>query len=64
MQIGYVDGFDPEAGELKASFDARSVTYAFGELSVSQSESDMWGSKKHAHPTDLLGGIAESFNYQ
>jgi len=30
--IGYVDDVDPEAGELTASFDARSVTYGFGEL--------------------------------
>ena len=25
--IGYVDDIDPEAGELTANFDARSVTY-------------------------------------
>ena len=30
--IGYVDDVDPEAGELTASFDGRSVTYGFGEL--------------------------------
>jgi exodeoxyribonuclease V alpha subunit len=30
--IGYVDGVDPEAGELTASFDGRNVTYGFGEL--------------------------------
>jgi exodeoxyribonuclease V alpha subunit len=30
--IGYVVDFDPEGGELKASFDGRSVTYGFGEL--------------------------------
>ncbi len=30
--IGYIDDVDPEAGELKANFDARSVTYGFGEL--------------------------------
>ena len=30
--IGYVVDVDPEAGELVASFDGRSVTYAFGEL--------------------------------
>jgi exodeoxyribonuclease V alpha subunit len=30
--IGYVSGVDPEAGELMASFDSRSVTYGFGEL--------------------------------
>jgi ATP-dependent exoDNAse (exonuclease V) alpha subunit len=30
--IGYIDDIDPEAGELKASFDGRSVTYGFGEL--------------------------------
>jgi exodeoxyribonuclease V alpha subunit len=30
--IGYVDDVDPEAGEVKASFDGRSVTYGFGEL--------------------------------
>ena len=30
--IGYVDDVDPEAGELNASFDDRSVTYGFGEL--------------------------------
>jgi exodeoxyribonuclease V alpha subunit len=30
--IGYVDDVDPEVGELKASFDGRSVTYGFGEL--------------------------------
>jgi AAA domain/ATP-dependent RecD-like DNA helicase SH3 domain len=30
--IGYIDDVDPEAGDLKASFDGRSVTYGFGEL--------------------------------
>ena len=30
--IGYVGDVDPDAGELVASFDGRSVTYAFGEL--------------------------------
>src|SRR5277367_1472796 len=30
--IGYIDNVDPEGGELKASFDGRSVTYGFGEL--------------------------------
>ena len=30
--IGYIFDVDPEAGELVASFDGRSVTYGFGEL--------------------------------
>jgi exodeoxyribonuclease V alpha subunit len=30
--IGYVDDVDPDAGELIASFDGRTVTYGFGEL--------------------------------
>jgi exodeoxyribonuclease V alpha subunit len=30
--IGYVVDVDPEAGELLASFDGRSVNYGFGEL--------------------------------
>ena len=30
--IGYIDDVDPEAAELKASFDGRSVIYGFGEL--------------------------------
>ena len=30
--IGYVHDVDPDAGELTASFDGRSVTYGFGEL--------------------------------
>ena len=30
--IGYVEDVDPEAGELQARFDGRSVTYGFGEL--------------------------------
>jgi exodeoxyribonuclease V alpha subunit len=30
--IGYLDDVDPEAGELKANFDGRSVVYGFGEL--------------------------------
>jgi len=30
--IGYIDDVDPEAGELVASFDGRSITYGFGEL--------------------------------
>src|ERR1700678_1641736 len=30
--IGYIDDVDPEAGEVKASFDGRSVIYGFGEL--------------------------------
>jgi exodeoxyribonuclease V alpha subunit len=30
--IGYIDDVDPEAGELMASFDGRTVNYGFGEL--------------------------------
>jgi exodeoxyribonuclease V alpha subunit len=30
--IGYIDDVDPEAGELVATFDGRSVNYGFGEL--------------------------------
>src|ERR1700729_2657350 len=30
--IGYIVDVDPEAGDLVASFDGRSVTYGFGEL--------------------------------
>jgi exodeoxyribonuclease V alpha subunit len=30
--IGYIDDVDPDAGELKARFDGRVVTYGFGEL--------------------------------
>ena len=30
--IGYIDDVDPEAAELVASFDGRSVTFGFGEL--------------------------------
>jgi exodeoxyribonuclease V alpha subunit len=30
--IGYIVDVDPDAGELTASFDGRSVTYGFGEL--------------------------------
>ncbi len=30
--IGYIDDVDPDAGELNASFDGRSVSYGFGEL--------------------------------
>jgi exodeoxyribonuclease V alpha subunit len=30
--IGYVEDVDPDEGELKASFDGRSVVYGFGEL--------------------------------
>jgi exodeoxyribonuclease V alpha subunit len=30
--IGYIENIDPDAGELAASFDGRSVTYGFGEL--------------------------------
>jgi exodeoxyribonuclease V alpha subunit len=30
--IGYIDDVDPEAGELIASFDGRTITYGFGEL--------------------------------
>ena len=29
---GYIDDVDPETGELKVSFDGRSVTYELGEL--------------------------------
>ena len=32
--IGYVDDVDPDAGEIVASFDGRSVTYGFGELDM------------------------------
>jgi len=30
--IGYIEGLDPDAGELTVSVDGRSVTYGFGEL--------------------------------
>jgi len=30
--IGYVTDVDPDLGELKVSFDGRSVSYGFGEL--------------------------------
>jgi exodeoxyribonuclease V alpha subunit len=30
--IGYVEGVDADEGELTASFDGRTVSYAFGEL--------------------------------
>ena len=30
--IGYIDDVDPDAGELTARFDGRTVTYGFGEL--------------------------------
>jgi len=30
--IGYIDDVDPDAGELTASFDGRTITYGFGEL--------------------------------
>ena len=30
--IGYIDDVDPDAGELRARFDGRAVTYGFGEL--------------------------------
>src|SRR6266566_9363406 len=32
--IGYIDNVDPDAGELIARFDGRSVTYGFGELDM------------------------------
>ena len=32
--IGYIDDVDPNAGEIVASFDGRSVTYGFGELDM------------------------------
>jgi ATP-dependent exoDNAse (exonuclease V) alpha subunit len=32
--IGYIENVDPNAGEVVASFDGRSVTYGFGELDM------------------------------
>jgi exodeoxyribonuclease V alpha subunit len=32
--IGYIDDVDPDAGEIVASFDGRSITYGFGELDM------------------------------
>jgi exodeoxyribonuclease V alpha subunit len=32
--IGSIDDVDPNAGEVVANFDGRSVTYGFGELDV------------------------------
>ena len=32
--IGYIDDVDPQAGEIVARFDGRSVTYGFGELDM------------------------------
>ena len=32
--IGYIDDVDPNAGEVVASFDGRSITYGFGELDM------------------------------
>ena len=30
--IGYIDDVDPDAGEMRVSFDGRAVNYGFGEL--------------------------------
>jgi exodeoxyribonuclease V alpha subunit len=32
--IGYIDDVDPDASELRASFDGRAVTYGYGELDM------------------------------
>ena len=32
--IGYIEDVDPNAGEIVAIFDGRSVTYGFGELDL------------------------------
>jgi exodeoxyribonuclease V alpha subunit len=32
--IGYIDSVDPNAGEIVATFDSRSITYGFGELDM------------------------------
>ena len=32
--IGYIDDVDPNAGEIVASFDGRSIPYGFGELDM------------------------------
>jgi exodeoxyribonuclease V alpha subunit len=32
--IGYIEDVDPNAGEIVASFDGRSITYGFGELDM------------------------------
>ena len=32
--IGFIEDVDPNAGEIVASFDGRSVTYGFGELDM------------------------------
>jgi exodeoxyribonuclease V alpha subunit len=32
--IGYIGDVDPNAGEIVASFDDRSITYGFGELDM------------------------------
>ncbi len=32
--IGYIDDVDPDAGDLVARFDGRSVTCGFGELDL------------------------------
>jgi hypothetical protein len=32
--IRYLDDVDPNAGEVVASFDGRSITYGFGELDM------------------------------
>ena len=32
--IGYINDVDPNAGEIVASFDGRSVSYRFGELDM------------------------------
>jgi exodeoxyribonuclease V alpha subunit len=32
--IGYIDDVDPDAGQIVANFDGRSITYGFGELDM------------------------------
>ena len=48
--IGFVAHVEPEAGELTASFDGRSVTYGFGEL-------DAGAGIRREHPQEPRLGI-------
>ena len=56
--IGYIDDVDPNAGEIVASFDGRSVTYGFGELDMlvpARSCRHSPGSARHARRAPPCG---------
>jgi exodeoxyribonuclease V alpha subunit len=61
--IGYIDDVDPNAGEITASFDGRSVTYGFGELDtlVPAYSSTIHKSQGSEYPAVIIPALTQHY---